>query len=139
MDFDLSEIELAPSLADDGLALIAAAAAGRPDAEIEDDEVHAADINAAFAVVPNTGQRRQRRRFQSIAQRMEFVRAKRAITAAVKKSAAEVERLTSLRHIWNRSVVLRAGDRVAVGQVRRRGTWTPSWRLRTPTSASLRR
>ena len=122
MDLDLSEIELAPGLADDGLALIAAAGAGRPDAEIEDEEVHAADINAAFAAVPRSGQRRLRRRFQTIAQRMEFVRGQRAIKAAVKKSAAEVERLTSLRHIWNRSVVLRAGDRVAVGQVRRRGS-----------------
>jgi hypothetical protein len=122
MDLDLSEIELAPGLADDGLALIAAAGAGRPDAEMDDEEFHAAAINAAFAAVPRSGQRRLRTRFQTIAQRMEFVRGQRAIKAAVKKSAAEVERLTSLRHIWNRSVVLRAGDRVAVGQVRRRGS-----------------
>ena len=122
MDLDLSEIEVAPGLADDGLALILAAAAAKLDAYIEDEEAHAADINAAFAAVPSAGQRRQRRRFQTIAQRMEFVRAKRAIKAAVKKSAAEVERLTSLSHIWNRYVVLRAGDRVSVGQARRRAS-----------------
>ena len=79
MDYDLSEIEWDPGLAEDGLALIPAAAAGRPDAEIKDEEVHTTDINAAFAAVPSTGQHRQRNRFKSIAQRMEFVRAKRAI------------------------------------------------------------
>ena len=52
MDLDLSEIELAPGLADDGLALMAAAGAGRPDAEIDEEEFHAADINATFAAVP---------------------------------------------------------------------------------------
>ena len=48
MDFHLSEIELAPGVADDGQALILAAAAGSLDADTEDEEVHAAGIAAAF-------------------------------------------------------------------------------------------
>ena len=133
MDQDLSEIELAPGLVDDGQALIPAAAAGSPDTETEHEEVDLAGIDAAFAAVPSASHLRQPRRFQTVAHRMEFVRSRRSIKAAVKKSEAEVKRLTYLSHIWNRSVVLRVGDRVSVGQERRRVSANASHRHLFPT------